>query len=129
MPTYSKTKSKAGSRVDGLWTAKSGHAEKPGLGLVSLNPRLRYVEKQQKKDNRNEPVAAKPARRWVTLDPWGMHTTRKKKRRKTIQEGEDLLAANPERASITGDPAGTIEQEERGSSRSDRWAREPARGR
>ena len=29
MLTYAKTKSKAGSNVDGLWTAKSGHAEKP----------------------------------------------------------------------------------------------------
>ena len=29
MLTYAKTKSKAGSKVDGLWTAKSGHAEKP----------------------------------------------------------------------------------------------------
>ena len=29
MLTYAKTKSKARSNVDGLWTAKSGHAETP----------------------------------------------------------------------------------------------------
>ena len=29
MLTYAKTKAKAGSKVDGLWTEKSGHAEKP----------------------------------------------------------------------------------------------------
>ena len=29
MITYAKIKSKAGAKVDGLWTAKSGHAEKP----------------------------------------------------------------------------------------------------
>ena len=29
MQTYAKTKSKAGTKVDGLWTVKSGHAEKP----------------------------------------------------------------------------------------------------
>ena len=28
MLTYAKTSSKAGTEVDGLWTAKSGHAEK-----------------------------------------------------------------------------------------------------
>ena len=29
MLTYAKTSSKAGSKVDGLWNAKSGYAEKP----------------------------------------------------------------------------------------------------
>ena len=29
MLTYAKTKTKAESKVEGLWTAKSGHADKP----------------------------------------------------------------------------------------------------
>ena len=49
MLTCAITKSKAGSKAYGLWTAKSGHAETPGRGLVSLNPRVRYVEQYTQK--------------------------------------------------------------------------------
>ena len=57
MLTYAKTKSKAGSKVDGLWTAKSGHAEKPWRESVSLNPNVRYIEnKKQKKNGQQEPT-------------------------------------------------------------------------
>ena len=51
MLTYAKTKSKAGSKVDGLWTAKWGHVEKPLRESVSLNPNVRYIENKNKTKN------------------------------------------------------------------------------
>ena len=54
--------------------------------------------------NRNEPVAAKPVRRSVTVGALGACMPPERKRRKMNQEGKDLLAAEAKRGLMTGGP-------------------------
>ena len=53
-----------------------------------------------------------------------------KEEKKMSHDGEDLLAAKPERGRLRGTlGAGTIKQEEKGTSGNGRWAEEPERAR
>ena len=80
MLTYAKTKSKVGSKVDILWTAKSGHAEKPRRKSVSLNLTSGISEtKNQKTINRNQPVGCKASTEVGNVEPLG-HVCRQKER-------------------------------------------------
>ena len=114
MLKYAKTKSKAGSKVDGRWTAKSGHAEKPRRKSVSLNLTSGISEtKTNKKWSTGTNLwAVKPVRKSVTLNPWGMYAAGRK-RRKMRQEREDLSAAKPERGRLRGTLGGRCNQARR----------------
>ena len=78
----------------------------------------------------NQPVAAKPARRSATLDPWGMHAAGKKDT-KNEPRGEIPVGCKVGTEVDDGGPvdARTIRQEEKGSTGNGRWAQDPARGR
>ena len=54
----------------------------------------------------------------------------KEEKKKMSHDGEDLSAAKPERGRLRGTlGAGTIKQEEKGTSGNGRWAEEPERAR
>ena len=80
MITCAKPKSKAGSKVDGRWTAKSGHAEKPRRKSVSLNLTSGISETKNKKTiNRNQPVGCKASTDVGIVGPLG-HVCRRNER-------------------------------------------------
>ena len=114
MLTYAKTKPKVGSRADGLWTAKSGHAEQPGRGSVSLNPKIWHVEKhEQKTVNKNEPVAAKPVRRSVTVERLSMYAAGKKEKKKEPRGGKACWLQSQNGGRLRGTLRGRYSQAKR----------------
>ena len=89
MLMFAKTKSRAGVKSRRLWTAKSGYAETPGRGSVSLTSNVRYIKNhKQKTVIRNQRAAAKPVRRSVTLQSWGIYAAGIEKGKQIRREGQ-----------------------------------------
>ena len=80
-----------------------------GVGVVEP---YRQVYRKQKitttNFNSNEPVAAKPVQRSVTLDSWGMYATGKKEK-KNQPRGERPVGCKAKTGSTTGDRWGQVQ--------------------
>ena len=117
MLTYARTKSKAGSKVDGLWTEsremlKSHDGSRCRRTLTSGISKT----KTKKRSTGTNLWAVQPLRKSVTFNPWGMYAAgrkRRKKRKKMSQEREDLSAAKLERGRLRGTLAGRCNQARR----------------
>ena len=117
-----------GSKVNDLWTAKSGHAEKPGRGSVPLNPVCRKT--LTKHGHQERTCGCKASTEVGNVGPLG-HVCRRKKREEKLTKRRKTCWLQSQNGVDCGGPlgAGTIKQEEKRSSGNGRWAGEPERDR